>query len=54
MQEANMIIENEEIEPMKGPDIPVLPCIFLDDCENMDWDCELSCPDYLWREPKWQ
>lgn len=49
-----MIIEIEEIEPIMGPDIPLLPCIYQEEC--LDWDeyCPYDCPDYLWREPKWQ
>lgn len=34
------------IEPMIGPDIPPLPCIYQDDCEDFPEQC--PCDEYKW------
>lgn len=55
MQEGKMIDNfNPETEPMIGQDIPPLPCIYGNECENWEDGCENDCNDYLWREPTWQ
>jgi len=38
------------IEPMIGPDIPDLPCIYHDECEDYLDTEYCPCDDYTWRK----
>jgi hypothetical protein len=37
-----------KIEPLIGSDIPLLPCIYENECENYDDSCPYDCEDYQW------
>lgn len=44
------MINSLKEEPTLFPDIPLLPCIYRDDCFDYDEDCLFGCFDYKWSD----